>query len=396
MRILLIDVNCKNSSTGKIVYDLFCEAKKKGHDVAICYGRGDLVQENGIYKFGLDWETSLHAGLSRISGYNGYFSYFSTIRLISYIEKFKPDVIHIHELHAYFVNIAQLIKYIKKKNIKVVWTFHCEYMYTGKCGYAYDCMKFQQECSNCPQVGDYPRSIFFDRTKRMFNMKKNILENLDMVIVTPSKWLENRVRKSFLKNNSICTIHNGVDTKIFYRRNCDELRKELKIDADKKIVLFVAPNVMDERKGGMWVIKLSELMEKENLIFLMIGGGSSPVVHNSNIRFLGPVYNQEVLASYYSLADVFILCSERETYSMTCAEALCCGTPVIGFKCGAPETVFNAPNAVFVEYGNLLALKCELEKKLFSDQINIQNPKEYSLEIMSKEYISLYEKILNS
>ena len=109
MRVLLIDVNCKNSSTGKIVYDLYQGLVANGHDAAVCYGRGPLIEEDNIYKFGLDWETNIHAGLARITGLNGCFSPFSTKRLIAFMEKFKPDVVHIHELHAYFVNIAPVI-----------------------------------------------------------------------------------------------------------------------------------------------------------------------------------------------------------------------------------------------------------------------------------------------
>ena len=142
MKILLIDACCKYGSTGKIVYSLYQCIKQSGHTVAVCYGRGEEINEPNIYKFGLDWETYLHAGLARLTGKNGYYSPLSTKRLINYIEKFKPDVIHIHELHAYFVNIYPLLEYIKKKKIKVVWTFHCEYMYTGRCGYSYECNKW--------------------------------------------------------------------------------------------------------------------------------------------------------------------------------------------------------------------------------------------------------------
>ena len=114
----MIDVNCKNSSTGRIVYDLFQDVRRRGHEALLCYGRGVLVKEEGIYKFGLDWETYIHAGLSRLTGYNGCFSRLSTRRLIHVVEQFKPDVVHIHELHAYFVNIKPLIDYMKKKTYK--------------------------------------------------------------------------------------------------------------------------------------------------------------------------------------------------------------------------------------------------------------------------------------
>lgn len=270
-RILLLDVNCKFSSTGKIVYDLFNYLKKEGREATICYGRGELIKEDGIFKFGLDLETKIHAGLARLTGYNGCFSPFSTKRLIRYIENFKPDIIHIHELHAYFVNIKPLIKYIKKRNIKVVSTFHCEYMYTGKCGYAYTCDKYRYVCGKCPAVHEYPKSLFFDKTKQMFLMKKRLFEDLDMRIVTPSQWLAERVKTSFLKDKPIRVIHNGIDTDIFHPVDTSELRNELKIPSDYKIVLAVAPDIMNDRKGGQWILKLAEMMKNEKYYFVLVG-----------------------------------------------------------------------------------------------------------------------------
>ena len=274
-RVLLIDVNCKFSSTGKIVYNLFKGLKEDGREAAICYGRGDEIHEEGIYKFGLDWETNIHAGLARITGYNGCFSPLSTKRLIAYIEEFQPDAIHIHELHAYFVNIKPLLEYIKKRKIKVVWTFHCEYMYTGKCGHAYSCTNFMHGCGKCPAVHEYPKSLFIDRTKQMFNMKRKAMNGLDVEIVAPSEWLAKRVKMSFLQNVKISIIHNGIDTNIFKEQNTKSLRNELKIPSENQVVLAVAPDIMSESKGGKWVLKLAESMKDKPITFILIGARKS-------------------------------------------------------------------------------------------------------------------------
>lgn len=270
-RVLLIDVNCKFSSTGKIVYNLFKGLKEDGREAAICYGRGDEIHEEGIYKFGLDWETNIHAGLARITGYNGCFSPLSTKRLIAYIEKFQPDVIHIHELHAYFVNIKPLLEYIKKKKIKVVWTFHCEYMYTGKCGHAYSCTNFMYGCGKCPAVHEYPKSLFIDRTKQMFSMKRKAMNGLDVEIVVPSEWLAKRVKMSFLQNVKTSIIHNGIDTNIFKEQNTKSVRNELNIPSENQVVLAVAPDIMSENKGGKWVLKLAKAMKDKPITFILIG-----------------------------------------------------------------------------------------------------------------------------
>lgn len=353
-RILLIDVNCKNSSTGKIVYDLYTNIRKDGRKAAVCYGRGEDINEEDIYKFGIDAETNIHAALSRLTGYNACFSPISTRRLLKIIEEFKPDLIHLHEIHAYFVNLKPLINYIKEKNIPLIWTFHCEYMYTGKCGYAGDCMNFQFECGNCRSIHGYPKSLFFDRTRQMLNKKKQLLGDHDFTIVTPSNWLADRVRKSFLRDKKIKVIHNGINTDIFKPVDASDLRKQLNISKDFKIILSVAPNIMSERKGGKWVLKLADMMRNENVIFILVGGGK--ITHNDkrdNIIFAGEVCDQNLLAKYYSLADMFVLFSSKETFSMTCAEALCCGTPVVGYKCGAPETIFKEDEAIFFDYGEI-------------------------------------------
>lgn len=270
-RVLLIDVNCKNSSTGKIVYDLYSSLRSDGRRAMVCYGRGDLIEEEDIYKFGLDWETSIHAGLARITGYNGCFSAISTRRLIKKIVEFQPDLIHIHELHAYFVNIRPLLEYIKKENIQLIWTFHCEYMYTGKCGHAYDCLRFQEGCGNCPAVKEYPKSLLFDKTSQMLEMKKEILKDFEFTIVTPSQWLADRVKMSFLKGKRIKVIHNGIDTSVFHPVDPGNLRNELKIPYDYKIVLALAPDIMSEAKGGRWILKLADMMKNEKVFFILVG-----------------------------------------------------------------------------------------------------------------------------
>ncbi len=398
MRVLLIDVNCQKSSTGKIVYDLYQRLREDGHEAAICYGRGDIVEDENIFKFGLDTETKIHAGLARLTGLNGYFSHFSTQRLLKFINEFRPDVVHIHELHAYFVNHAPLINYLKEKKIKVIWTFHCEYMYTGKCGYAYECEKWKTECGDCPAVKDYPKSLFFDFTKKMFRDKKALLEDMDLTIVTPSAWLADRVKQSFLKDKPIHVVHNGIDAKnIFYPRSRESVN-EIKMRygmTEKKIVLSVAPNIMSERKGGQIVLEIANrFSDNSNIHFVLVGADENGTVGN-NVTLVKRTADQNELAVWYSAADVFLICSKKETFSMTCAEALCCGTPVVGYKSGAPETVFNEPNAIFIEQGDMDGLISIVRKQLEMMETNLHviaetSSKLYSSNAMFQLYFNLY------
>ena len=175
------------------------------------------------------------------------------------------------ELHAYFVNIKPLLEYIKKRKIKVVWTFHCEYMYTGKCGYTYDCKKYMSGCDNCPAIKEYPKSILFDKTKQMYLIKKKLLEDMDVEIITPSKWLADRVKLSFLKDKKIRVIHNGIDINIFHPMNVDDLKKQLNISPKDKVVIAIAPDIMIERKGGKQVLKLAKSMIDQSVVFVLVG-----------------------------------------------------------------------------------------------------------------------------
>jgi len=351
MKILLIDVNCKSGSTGKIVYDLYSNLTEQGESVAICYGRGSKINDNNIYKFGLDWETKIHAGLARVTGFNGCFSPISTKRVIDYIEEFKPDLIHIHELHAYFVNIKPLIEYIKENKIPVVWTFHCEYMYTGKCGYAYDCEKWKSSCEKCPAVTEYPKSILFDWTKAMYRTKKQLLRDLDFTIVTPSQWLADRVKLSFLGNKDIRVIHNGIDTdSVFYPRITEEikvLRNKYHLE-NKKIVLSVAPNIMEERKGGKQVLQIACQMPE--LQFVLVGADEDKR-YSDNVLMIKRTKDQDELARWYSMADLFLICSKKENFPTTCLEALSCGTPIVGIDEGGTKETAPYPYGKFVGGG---------------------------------------------
>ena len=396
MKILLIDINCKNSSTGKIVYDLYKEINnKKGYEAAICYGRGPLIKESKIYKFSTDLETKIHAFFTRITGLMGYFSPFATRKLIKFIDEYNPDVIHIHELHSYFVNIIPLVNFIKKRKIKTVWTFHCEFMYTGKCGYSYECEKWKNECKTCPQIKEYPKSLFFDFTKKMFNDKKNIMRDFNtLTIVTPSKWLEKRVENSFLKEKQILTIHNGIDTEIFHLKNSEELKIKYNLK-DEKVILAVAPNILSERKGGRWILKLAKEYKDKDVKFILIGIENLNEKFDENIIPVGLLSDQNELAKYYSMADLFLICSKRENFPTTCLEATCCGVPIIGFDEGGTKETGLEEKSSFIQYGDITKLKEEVDKFLFAKQFNHEEIsregiKKYSKKEMLNKYLKLY------
>ena len=392
MKILLIDVNCKNSSTGKIVYDLYQGINKETNcEAAICYGRGPLIKEKNIYKFGIDLETNIHAFLTRISGLTGCFSFFSTRRLIKYINEFKPDIIHIHELHAYFVNIKSLIEFLKKKNIPIIWTFHCEFMYTGKCGVSYECQQYITGCGKCPHLEKYPKVLFFDFTHYMWKQKKTLLQYYNnIIIITPSQWLADKVKQSFLRTKNIKIIHNGIDTSIFNKcATKEELKKELKIK-ENKIILSVASHITsDSNKGAHYIYQLAKEFINLGVHFILVGADEKSIIRKENITIIPTIKDQKKLARIYSGADAFLICSKKENFPTTLIEAQCCGLPVCGFDVGGiKETIIS--NSYLCQFGDIQMLKKNLIKAM-----NDVYDASYALHFFSKsrmldEYFKLY------
>lgn len=394
MKVLVVDVNCETSSTGEIAKSLVACLKDEGHEAVLCYGRGSVSREPGVYKFGIDWETRIHAGLTRLTGYTGCFSPFSTKKLLMFMEAFKPDVVHLHELHAYFVNIAPIVEYLKRNKIKTIWTFHCEFMYTGKCGYAYECERWKVGCGKCPHLHDYVSTLFFDKTHQQWEKKRKLFEGwTDLHIVTPSQWLADRVLMSFLTQADISVIHNGIDTNTFYPRDTSGLKQLFGIKEAKKIVLSVGSNLMTERKGGRFVLELAAAMPE--YLFILVGADEQPGLQiPNNVLMLGVIEDKATLAKYYSLADIFVICSSRETFSLVCAESLCCGTPVVGFKNGAAEEISIPEHSSFVEYadiGELLKVLKANSKEKVRCKVSDDACRKYNYTASWHKYKVIYE-----
>lgn len=398
MKILLINSVCRSGSTGKIAYDLYAQGTMSGHEMVVCYGRGPLICEANIFKFGLDWETYLHAGLTRLTGLTGCWSFFSTRRLLRFMDEFQPDVVHLHEPHAYFLNLKPFFQYLKKKGIPLIYTFHCEFAYTGKCGYAYDCEGWKTGCGHCPRLGEYPKTLFFDHTARMFRQKRELLSGLPrLMIAAPSAWLANRARQSFLSEQDIRVIPNGIDTEaVFHPHETQHLWERHGL-TDEKVVLAVAPDLMSDRKGGRWVLKLAESMRREHVKFIFIGVDDLSEQFPSNCIALGRTANQQELAEYYSLADCFVICSEKENFPTTCLEAFCCGTPVAGFAAGGTSETVPEPYGRFCSFGDVDALaqlvRQQLDAGFCRQQLALEGKKRYSKAEMYTAYQELYQKL---
>ena len=403
MKVLFINSVYGVGSTGKIVRDLSQELLNRGHDVKVCYGRKSPDPDVFTKQICSNIEFSLDVCLSRLTGLHGCFSNIATNRLIQEINEFSPDIVHLHNIHGYFINIFRLIKYIKKKKIKVVWTLHDELMFTGKCSYAYDCDKWLTGCKQCNQVHEYPKSILFDFSKLLYDWKQSCFKEIyNFCLITPSQWLANRVGKSCLRDARCRVINNGIDVdNIFYIHETDQLRVHLGL-SDEKIIVTVTDNVYSERKGIDVFIKLADCYKNKNIKFIVVGGKRDDLTRE-NVIYIPMISNQNELAEYYSLADVFVITSRCDNFPTVCLEALACGTPVVGFQVGGiPETAPFEAIGRFVEKNNIDAMIDAIDMYLDHPRGDYENrcrtyaEKYYSKQHMNEEYMEVFQKLFYS
>ena len=401
----VLQVNCvyKTGSTGKITADLHNALKKKGIESVVCYGRGKKVNEPNVYKTCGELYSKLNNLLSRFTGimYGGCF--FSTNKLIKIIKKEKPDIVHLQCINGYFVNIYRLVNWLKKNNIKTVLTLHAEFMFTANCGYSFDCEGWKTGCGKCPKFKAETKSLLFDGTARSFKKMQKAFAGFkkeNLIIVSVSPWLMERAKQSpILAGKQHTVVMNGLDTSVFYPREVGKLKLGLGID-DEKIIFHATPVFSDNPehiKGGYYIIKLAEMLKGENVKIIVAGNHPENLKVPDNILLLGKVSDQNRLAELYSAADVTVIASKRETFSMVCAESLCCGTPVVGFKAGGPETIALPEYSEFVNYGDLDSLYSHitdfLNESKEKDKISEAAARVYGSKIMTDKYIDIYNSL---
>ena len=400
MKIAQIDINYKSSSTGKIVSDLALGLQERNYSTVVYFGRGCEASGSDVYKIASELEVALHALGTRVTGLTGIYSPLATHHLITLLKKHRPNVVHLHDLHGYFLNIGELVEFLKLSKIPTVWTFHSEFMYTGKCGHSYECEKWKKVCYACPRLGDYPKSWYFDFTTHMFEKKRKLFEGFDDLILTaPSHWLANRMRESpILNGKQIVVVPNGLDIKVFFPRDPRELRAKLGLGA-QKVVLSVGSDLLSNSKGGYWVFELAK--RNPTIIFLMVGVKKQSKLAPENVRQITSLHDQNLLAEYYSISDVFLLTSMKETFSMVCAESLACGTPIVGFEAGAPSEVAPQGFGNFVPYGDLELLNRSLinmlssTAKMSKDSLRFKKfaHKRYSKDVMVDSFEDIYRQL---
>ena len=400
---LLLNNFFEEGSTGKIILDIKNELDRNRIENIVCYGRGKnyFYNDKSIIRICSNLYAKFCKLLCCITGIKFDWCYLSTYRLIRIIKKEKPDIVHLHCINDNIVNIYGLITYLKKNNIKTIITLHAEFLYTANCGYSLACEKWKTGCGLCPRVKQEIHSFFFDRTHKSWKKMQSAFNGFDknLWLVSVSPWLYQRVEEStILSGKKHSVILNGIDTDKYFHYCKSEVRKKLRLDDNKKIILHVTASFSRPIKGGKYVLEIARQMP--DLVFIIIGNDNHDIQFSSNVIDLGIINDQKKLSEYYSAADLLLITSEKETFCMPVAESLCCGTPVVGFKAGAPEEIAINDYSSFVEFGKSDLLKNEIRKWLMVNidkiEVSKESKKKYSKEKMSKLYIELYENVILS
>lgn len=399
----VLQVNCvyDSGSTGKITADLHRAYIEKGIDSVVCYGRLMPTDEKNVYKVCGEAYSKLNHFMALLTGIHYGGCFFSTNKLFSIIKKEKPDIVHLQCINGYFVNIYRLVNRLKKNNIKTVLTLHAEFMFTGSCGYSYSCEKFKTGCGNCPQIKKGVPTYFFDNTARAFSKMKKAFDGFDdnIAVTSVSSWLMDRAKSSLiLGDKKHFVVENGLDETVF-KPSFDKELKEKYAKNGEKLVLYVTPYFSGDEnnaKGGKNLVELAKKFSAENVKILVAGDYDKSMTIGNNITLLGRISDQKQLAKLYSIADVTVITSRRETFSMICAESLCCGTPVCGFFAGGPETIALSEHSKFVEYGDIDALYKAVKDSFNEKTEDISNNavRRYKRENMCRNMLDIYESLL--
>ena len=377
-------------ATGNIMLQIHDVLQELGHESYIVWGRGRQAENKHEFSIEDPIGTSVHGVITRIFDRTGFASWRATRKLIAYLEELEPDIVHLHNLHGYYLNIEMLFNYLNnKKHVKVVWTIHDCWPITGHCAYfsAIHCDKWKSGCYKCPQKHTYPKSSLFDLSKRNWQMKKKLFTGREIQLVTPSYWLKSILQQSFLNQNNIKVIYNGLDTDVFKPTKAKGFKK--------KYVLGVA-NEWTERKGLQDFLALRQVLSDDYDIVL-IGLNKEQIKKlPKGIIGLKKTKSAKELAEWYSSAEVFVNLSVEETMGMTTVESLACGTPVIVYNSTAlPEVVDENSGIVINEIHNVQAVAdaiVDITKKGHFQCRSVAA--KYEKKKQFCKYVDLYEELL--
>lgn len=401
MRILQINTVANVGSTGKIAEYIGDEILKAGGESFIAFGRNQKPSSSKLIQIGEKLDYLLHALNTRLSDRVGFASRRATKDFIKEIDRVNPDIIHLHNLHGYYINIELLFEYIKQQSIPVIWTLHDCWAFTGHCTHFsfVGCDKWKAQCNHCPQTVRYPES-WFDNSRKNYNDKKRIFNSIDHLTLVPvSNWLKDQLEQSYL-NYPVKVIKNGIDLENFNVRKETNIREKHQLN-DEFIMLAVA-SVWDSRKGLDDLIKFSGLLEKKERIIIIGLTAKQSEKLPAGIIAVEKTENIAEMADYYSEADVFLNLTLEDTYPTTNLEAIACGTPVITYNTGGSVEAVDGETGAIVPQHDFKSLREQIniiknnKKSFYTHSCRDKAEREFDNKEKFLEYINLYRTILTN
>lgn len=397
-----------NTSTGRIMQEIGALVEAEGWRNWCAYGKGrDGIRActTDILPVGDKWSTILHGVLTRALDRHGLGSSAATRAFVRALSEIDPDIIHIHNIHGYFLNYKIFFEYLRTSRAKVVWTVHDCWLYTGHCYYysAIGCNRWKSGCGKCPQRGAFPRSIIVDRSCRNFIDKRKSFTSIPkdrMVIVPVSEWMRAEMAHSFLSEYPFQVIHNGIDTTVFRPYVGSDIRVRLGIESDKKIILGLA-SIWSAEKGLDDFVRLFGMLNSDEII-VMVGVDESTAQRlPASIKWIRRTENIDMLAQLYSEATAFVNPTYQDNYPTVNLESIACGTPVVTYRTGGSIESITPSTGRIVPQGDVAGLlKAVREIEALGKDAFVGPCREYAIANFRKEdryydYIRLYESLLS-
>lgn len=386
---------------GRIVEQTGLLAQKHGYEVLVAHSsRNENPTQLPHFAITTKYQEVFHAIGAKFLDLHGLLNTKQTKVLVERIKEFKPDIIHLHNIHGYFCNFKILFEYLDSIDTPVVWTMHDCWPFTGRCFHfvGVNCYKWKTGCYDCKAEAGYTVSKYVDRSKSLYALKKRLFSSVkNMTIVPVSDWQAAFLKDSFLKNHSIHTIHNGVDLEKFRPMDGNHLRKKHKIGG--KFVLLGVASPWNTRKGLDDFFKLNEMLPHDGFTIILVGLKPEQVKKlPEGVIGITRTENQQELAEYYSMADCFVNLTYLDTFPTVNLEALACGAPVLTYQTGGSPEAIDEQTGVVVEQGDLkrvvsalYSMKC---KPLSSDLCRKRAEKYFDKNKCFEEYINLYDSLI--
>lgn len=401
IKVFQISSELNVGSVGRVAEQIGEAVIANGWKSYIAYARDNQSSSSASYKIGSAKDLYYHVIYTRLTDRHGFASKNATNKLINKIKEVNPDIIHLQHVHGYFLNIELLFNFLSEAGLPVIWTFHDCWSFTGHCAHYefVDCQKWQIQCEKCPQTFEYPKS-YKDNSHKNYTDKKRLFNSVQNLTIVPvSEWLGDETRKSFLKENSIEVIQNGIDIDKFSYKDNPAL-KEKHLSLDKFVILGVA-SPWNEKKGLQYFVELAARLN-EDFKIILIGLSKSQIRKlPANIIGLERTGNIQELAEYYSLADVFVNPTLEDTFPTTNLEAQACGTPIITFRSGGSPEAVGEKTGIVIDKENidqLIAAIHEIKSKTkayYSDSCRARVEELYDKKINFIKYIDLYKRKLD-